>query len=89
MWFSSQGHGGASVRVRPDQTGSLFDLIIGHEKVQKGHFTTSSLHLCAPQFKEFLGTYNKVTENCFMDCVKDFTSRDVRPEEVNRKCSWL
>lgn len=35
------------------------------------------------QFKEFLGTYNKVTENCFMDCVKDFTSRDVKPEEVN------
>ncbi|CAB1335463.1 unnamed protein product [Coregonus sp. 'balchen'] len=20
------------------------------------------------QFKEFLGTYNKLTENCFMDC---------------------
>ena len=34
------------------------------------------------QFKEFLGTYNKVTENCFMDCVKDFTTRDVKPEEV-------
>nr|XP_061798972.1 mitochondrial import inner membrane translocase subunit Tim9 isoform X4 [Nerophis lumbriciformis] len=33
------------------------------------------------QFKEFLGTYNKLTENCFMDCVKDFTSREVRPEE--------
>lgn len=39
------------------------------------------------QFKEFLGTYNKVTENCFMDCVKDFTSRDVKPEEVSRKLS--
>uniref|UniRef100_A0A5F9DU35 Mitochondrial import inner membrane translocase subunit n=1 Tax=Oryctolagus cuniculus TaxID=9986 RepID=A0A5F9DU35_RABIT len=24
------------------------------------------------QFKEFLGTYNKFTETCFMDCVKDF-----------------
>nr|XP_061798971.1 mitochondrial import inner membrane translocase subunit Tim9 isoform X3 [Nerophis lumbriciformis] len=35
------------------------------------------------QFKEFLGTYNKLTENCFMDCVKDFTSREVRPEEQN------
>lgn len=34
------------------------------------------------QFKEFLGTYNKVTENCFMDCVKDFTTREVKPEEV-------
>ncbi|XP_035767868.1 mitochondrial import inner membrane translocase subunit Tim9-like [Neolamprologus brichardi] len=34
------------------------------------------------QFKEFLGTYNKVTENCFMDCVRDFTTRDVKPEEL-------
>ncbi|NXV80618.1 TIM9 translocase, partial [Atlantisia rogersi] len=34
------------------------------------------------QFKEFLGTYNKLTENCFLDCIKDFTSREVRPEEV-------
>ncbi|XP_029349342.1 mitochondrial import inner membrane translocase subunit Tim9 isoform X2 [Echeneis naucrates] len=33
------------------------------------------------QFKEFLGTYNKVTENCFMDCVRDFSSREVKPEE--------
>ncbi|XP_038636086.1 mitochondrial import inner membrane translocase subunit Tim9 isoform X5 [Scyliorhinus canicula] len=33
------------------------------------------------QFKEFLGTYNKLTEHCFMDCVKDFTTRDVRTEE--------
>lgn len=41
--------------------------------------------LLALQFKEFLGTYNKVTENCFMDCVKDFTTRDVKAEEVNRK----
>uniref|UniRef100_A0A3B4XUF0 Mitochondrial import inner membrane translocase subunit n=1 Tax=Seriola lalandi dorsalis TaxID=1841481 RepID=A0A3B4XUF0_SERLL len=38
------------------------------------------------QFKEFLGTYNKVTENCFMDCVKDFTNREVKPEEV--KMLW-
>uniref|UniRef100_A0A8C3J5V0 Tim10-like domain-containing protein n=1 Tax=Calidris pygmaea TaxID=425635 RepID=A0A8C3J5V0_9CHAR len=37
------------------------------------------------QFKEFLGTYNKLTENCFLDCIKDFTSREVKPEEV-RKC---
>ncbi|NXS13167.1 TIM9 translocase, partial [Neodrepanis coruscans] len=35
------------------------------------------------QFKEFLGTYNKLTENCFLDCIKDFTSRDVKPEEVS------
>lgn len=34
------------------------------------------------QFREFLGTYNRLTENCFMDCVKDFTTREVKPEEV-------
>ncbi|KAM9293830.1 mitochondrial import inner membrane translocase subunit Tim9 isoform 2-T2 [Gastrophryne carolinensis] len=33
------------------------------------------------QFREFLGTYNKLTENCFLDCVKDFTAREVKPEE--------
>ncbi|XP_026704835.1 mitochondrial import inner membrane translocase subunit Tim9 [Athene cunicularia] len=33
------------------------------------------------QFKEFLGTYNKLTENCFLDCIKDFTTREVKPEE--------
>uniref|UniRef100_G3UIT1 Mitochondrial import inner membrane translocase subunit n=2 Tax=Loxodonta africana TaxID=9785 RepID=G3UIT1_LOXAF len=35
------------------------------------------------QFKEFLGTYNKLTETCFLDCVKDFTTREVKPEEIN------
>ncbi|NXG93167.1 TIM9 translocase, partial [Stercorarius parasiticus] len=34
------------------------------------------------QFKEFLGTCNKLTENCFLDCIKDFTSRDIKPEEM-------
>ncbi|KAM7109928.1 mitochondrial import inner membrane translocase subunit Tim9 isoform X2 [Mycteria americana] len=38
------------------------------------------------QFKEFLGTYNKLTENCFLDCIKDFTSREVKPEED--LCPW-
>ncbi|XP_012925523.1 mitochondrial import inner membrane translocase subunit Tim9-like isoform X1 [Heterocephalus glaber] len=33
------------------------------------------------QFREFLGTYNKLTETCFLDCVKDFTTREVKPEE--------
>ncbi|XP_051478642.1 mitochondrial import inner membrane translocase subunit Tim9 isoform X1 [Apus apus] len=37
------------------------------------------------QFKEFLGTYNKITENCFLDCIKDFTSREVKPEELSVK----
>ncbi|CAK6983584.1 mitochondrial import inner membrane translocase subunit Tim9 [Scomber scombrus] len=41
------------------------------------------------QFKEFLGTYNKVTENCFMDCVKDFTNREVKPEESSCSESCL
>ncbi|XP_012925012.1 mitochondrial import inner membrane translocase subunit Tim9-like isoform X1 [Heterocephalus glaber] len=33
------------------------------------------------QFGEFLGTYNKLTETCFLDCVKDFTTREVKPKE--------
>ena len=36
-----------------------------------------------------MGTYNKVTENCFMDCVRDFTTREVKPEEVNIKTSVI
>ncbi|XP_018418003.1 PREDICTED: mitochondrial import inner membrane translocase subunit Tim9 isoform X3 [Nanorana parkeri] len=35
------------------------------------------------QFKEFLGTYNSLTENCFLHCVKDFTTREVNPEEYH------
>ncbi|KFP40260.1 Mitochondrial import inner membrane translocase subunit Tim9, partial [Chlamydotis macqueenii] len=34
------------------------------------------------QFKEFLGTYNKLAENCFLNCIKDFTSREDKPEEM-------
>ncbi|XP_075415661.1 mitochondrial import inner membrane translocase subunit Tim9-like [Tenrec ecaudatus] len=34
------------------------------------------------QFKEFLGTYNKLTDICFEDCAKDFTAREVEPEET-------
>ncbi|XP_014447179.1 mitochondrial import inner membrane translocase subunit Tim9-like isoform X4 [Tupaia chinensis] len=34
------------------------------------------------QFKEFLGTYNKLTETCFLDYVKDFTTREVKSEET-------
>ena len=35
------------------------------------------------QFRQFLSTYNKVTEGCFMDCVNDFTSRKIKKEEVD------
>ncbi|XP_063091870.1 mitochondrial import inner membrane translocase subunit Tim9-like [Cavia porcellus] len=34
------------------------------------------------QFEESLGTYSKHTETCFLDCVKDFTTREVKPEEI-------
>lgn len=33
------------------------------------------------QFKDFLVSYNKLSELCFMDCVHDFTLRDVRDKE--------
>ena len=35
------------------------------------------------QFRQFLSTYNKVTEGCFTDCINDFTSRKITKEEVN------
>uniref|UniRef100_A0A8D0GFI4 Mitochondrial import inner membrane translocase subunit n=1 Tax=Sphenodon punctatus TaxID=8508 RepID=A0A8D0GFI4_SPHPU len=34
------------------------------------------------QCKEFLGPYNKLTETCFLDCVEDFTCREVKSEEM-------
>ncbi|XP_016968282.1 mitochondrial import inner membrane translocase subunit Tim9 [Drosophila biarmipes] len=36
-------------------------------------------------FSDFLMSYNKLSEMCFTDCVRDFTSRDVRDSE--EKCS--
>ncbi|XP_075392151.1 mitochondrial import inner membrane translocase subunit Tim9-like [Tenrec ecaudatus] len=35
------------------------------------------------QFKECLGTYNKLKETCFLDCVKEFTTREVKLQEQN------
>ncbi|NXL37670.1 TIM9 translocase, partial [Glaucidium brasilianum] len=32
------------------------------------------------QIKEFLGTYNKLTESYFLNCTKNLTSREVKPE---------
>nr|CAG4635233.1 EOG090X0MSH [Alona affinis] len=32
-------------------------------------------------FKDFLYSYNKLSELCFTDCVWDFTSRTVRDQE--------
>ncbi|XP_012410859.1 mitochondrial import inner membrane translocase subunit Tim9-like isoform X3 [Trichechus manatus latirostris] len=34
------------------------------------------------QFKEFLFNYNKLTEISLLDCVKDFTTTEVKPEET-------
>ncbi|XP_065061900.1 mitochondrial import inner membrane translocase subunit Tim9-like [Rhopilema esculentum] len=35
------------------------------------------------QIKAFLSTYNKLAEQCFVDCVHDFTSRTVTGNENN------
>ncbi|CAG5120799.1 unnamed protein product [Candidula unifasciata] len=35
------------------------------------------------QFREFLTQYNKITEQCFMACVHDFTTRRVITVENN------
>ncbi|KAG8199954.1 hypothetical protein JTE90_006200 [Oedothorax gibbosus] len=37
------------------------------------------------QFRDFLISYNKLSERCFKDCVHDFTVRHVRDKED--KCS--
>ena len=78
--FPAINDGCSGDRIGPNQTGegshpdlSVAELPVGLE---------NNVNLCVEQFKEFLGTYNKLTENCFMDCVKDFTTRDVKPEEV-------
>jgi len=36
------------------------------------------------QFSDFLMSYNKLSEMCFTDCVRDFTSRDVKDSEVSQ-----
>lgn len=36
-------------------------------------------------FREFLTSYNKLSEICFVDCVTDFTTREVRAKE--EKCA--
>ncbi|KAM7347758.1 translocase of inner membrane 9 [Cochliomyia hominivorax] len=36
-------------------------------------------------FSDFLMSYNKLSEMCFTDCVRDFTSRQVKESE--EKCS--
>ena len=41
------------------------------------------------QFKEFLQLFNKISEQCFADCVNDFTSRKVSNEESTCSISCL
>ncbi|KAH0953979.1 hypothetical protein HN011_005953 [Eciton burchellii] len=36
-------------------------------------------------FRDFLTSYNKLSEICFIDCITDFTTRDVRAKE--EKCA--
>uniref|UniRef100_A0A8D0FG13 Mitochondrial import inner membrane translocase subunit n=1 Tax=Strix occidentalis caurina TaxID=311401 RepID=A0A8D0FG13_STROC len=36
------------------------------------------------QFKEFLGTYNKLTESCFLNCINDLTSREEYYTQQNK-----
>ncbi|XP_074663086.1 mitochondrial import inner membrane translocase subunit Tim9-like [Tubulanus polymorphus] len=35
------------------------------------------------QFREFLVTYNRLSEMCFADCIHDFTSRKIADSENN------
>ncbi|XP_014211679.1 mitochondrial import inner membrane translocase subunit Tim9 [Copidosoma floridanum] len=36
-------------------------------------------------FQEFLTSYNKLSELCFIDCIFDFTSRNIQKKE--EKCT--
>ncbi|XP_031830491.1 translocase of inner membrane 9 [Nomia melanderi] len=36
-------------------------------------------------FREFLTSYNKLSEICFIDCINDFTTRDIKSKE--EKCA--
>jgi import inner membrane translocase subunit TIM9 len=35
------------------------------------------------QFKDFILNYNKLSEQCFNDCIHDFTTRNVSTKEEN------
>ncbi|XP_076247288.1 translocase of inner membrane 9 isoform X2 [Calliopsis andreniformis] len=37
------------------------------------------------QFRDFLTSYNKLSETCFVDCINDFTARDIKTKE--EKCA--
>ncbi|KYN26928.1 PREDICTED: mitochondrial import inner membrane translocase subunit Tim9 [Trachymyrmex cornetzi] len=36
-------------------------------------------------FRDFLTSYNKLSEICFIDCISDFTTREIRAKE--EKCA--
>lgn len=36
-------------------------------------------------FRDFLSSYNKLSEICFVDCITDFTTREIRAKE--EKCA--
>ncbi|XP_041469099.1 mitochondrial import inner membrane translocase subunit Tim9-like [Lytechinus variegatus] len=40
----------------------------------------------AKQLKDFLHSYNKLTEACFLDCINDFTNRKLHDNE--KRCSF-
>ncbi|XP_022095670.1 mitochondrial import inner membrane translocase subunit Tim9-like [Acanthaster planci] len=37
------------------------------------------------EFRDFLSSYNRLTESCFVDCIKDFTGRKLLDKET--KCT--
>lgn len=43
------------------------------------------INIFLSQFREFLASYNKLSEVCFLDCINDFTARDIKSKE--EKCA--
>ncbi|RWS28760.1 mitochondrial import inner membrane translocase subunit Tim9-like protein [Leptotrombidium deliense] len=40
------------------------------------------------QFKDFILNYNRLSEQCFMDCIYDFTTRNLssKEDDCSNKC---
>lgn len=46
-------------------------------------FINNNVYRFSFQFSDFLQSYNKLSELCFVDCVNDFTSRTLKSSEVS------
>lgn len=68
-------------KLDADTQQTMNQVIIAHLSLESS--CLSYFHLFYPkQFREFLMSYNKLSEMCFTDCVHDFSGRKVSDSEV-------